>query len=272
MEGSGMAGVSVGPPSIPGEEPVSAAVAPPGASALRRDNRGLLQFLEQPALQCLASHMPSWVRPDMLTGTGFAGAVVAAVGYAFAGDHPAMLWLASFGILLNWFGDSLDGSLARFQRIERPTYGFFLDNATDVLEYGLFAIGFGLSGYLPWPVVLATLAAFYMVLLLGLIKAQVTGVFQIAFAGIGLTEVRCAFILVNAALYFIPPQPLMIGRFSVTYPGLIALAWIAVQVATFLVVMVQTLRLLSVQDPPRSAAAPTGYAAVGEPRRPVASG
>ena len=227
--------------------------AAPAVDPLRRRNEGVLQFLERPALRWLSASLPGWVTPDMLTATGFAGGIIAAAGYALAAQNPAMLWIASAGILVNWFGDSLDGNVARVRGIERPAYGFFLDNTTDVLEYAVFAVGMGLSGYVRWELVLATLAAFYMMMLLELIKARVTNVFQISFAGVGLTEVRALFILVNLVMYFIPPEPFVIVGVTTTYPNVISALWIAIQGATFLVIMFQTLRELAVQDPPRRA-------------------
>jgi phosphatidylglycerophosphate synthase len=197
--------------------------------------------------------MPRWVTPDMLTAIGFFGAVISATGYFLAASDPTMLWLASAGIVVNWFGDSLDGNLARARGIERPVYGFFIDNCVDVLEYALFSVGMGLSGYVRWDFVLAALAAFYMMMLLGLIKARATNVFQIAFAGVGLSEVRCGFILVNAVMYFVPPQKFMIAGVTTTYPNVISMIWIATQVATFLITAIKTLRDLAAVDPPKRA-------------------
>lgn len=194
--------------------------------------------------------MPRWVTPDMLTALGFLGGIIAAAGYALAAYEPWMLWVASLGIAINWYGDSLDGSVARARGIERPRYGFFLDNAVDVVEYAIFSVGIGLSGYIRWELVLAALAAFYAMMLLGLIKSRVTEVFQISFGGMGLTEVRVAFILVNAMIYFIPPAPLVIGGVVTTYPNLVSVFWIAVQVATFVAAAISTVRVLHVEDPP----------------------
>jgi archaetidylinositol phosphate synthase len=221
-----------------------------GNEPLQRRNEGLFQFLELPALRWLAISMPRWVTPDMLTGVGFLGGVVAAAGYALSAANPAMLWLASAGIALNWFGDSVDGTLARVRGIERPGYGFFIDNTTDILEYAVFAVGFGLSGYVCWELVLGTLAVFYAMMLFELIKARVTNVFQIAIAGVGLTEVRLGFIAVNAVMYWVPPQPLAIGGLSTTYPNILSALWIATQVVTFLVLMATTLRELALREPP----------------------
>jgi archaetidylinositol phosphate synthase len=217
---------------------------------LRRHNEGILQVLERPALRWLSATMPGWVTPDMLTAFGFLGSLIAAGGYALAAYEPAMLWVASAGIAINWYGDSLDGNVARARGIERPRYGFFLDNAVDVIEYAIFAVGMGLSGYIRWELVLAALAAFYAMMLLGLLKSRVMNVFQISFGGMGLTEVRVAFILVYAMMYFVPPRPFAIGSLVTTYPNIVSALWIAIQVITFVLATVDTLRVLRVQDPP----------------------
>lgn len=218
---------------------------------LRRHNEGILQFLERPVLRWLSAAMPGWVTPDMLTGFGFVGSLIAAAGYALAPYAPATLWVASAGIAVNWFGDSLDGNVARTRGIERPAYGFFIDNTTDILEYAVFTVGIGLSGYVCWPLALAALAAFYMMMLLGLIKSRVMDVFQISFAGMGLTEVRLVFILINVLMYYAPPQPFQLAGMVTTYPNIISALWIAAQVATFLVVMAKTARLLAAREPVR---------------------
>ncbi|HWB47705.1 MAG TPA: CDP-alcohol phosphatidyltransferase family protein [Stellaceae bacterium] len=218
---------------------------------LRRHNEGILQFLERPALRWLSAAMPEWVTPDMLTALGLFGSVIAAVSYALAPYQPWTLWACSAGIAINWFGDSLDGNVARARGIERPAYGFFLDNATDVLEYVIFAIGMGLSGYIRWELVLGNLAAFYMMMLLGLIKSRAMNIFQISFGGMGLTEIRVAFVLINALLFFVPPFPFSIAGVVTTYPNVLSALWVVVQFTTFLVVTVKTLGVLRVQEPPR---------------------
>jgi phosphatidylglycerophosphate synthase len=189
----------------------------------------------------------------MLTATGFGGMVITAAGYGLASRNPAMLWLASAGLLVSWFGDSLDGTVARVRGIERPRYGFFIDNATDVLEYTIFAVGMGLSGYLRWELALAGLAAFYLVMLIELIKVRVTDVLQIAIAGVGLTEIRAVFILLNAVMFFVPPTPFSIAGVTTTYPNVISAFWTTLQVATYLVIMITTLRALAATEPPRRA-------------------
>ena len=129
-----------------------------------RVNRILLGPLERPALKWLAEHMPRWMTPDILTGIGFLGAVIIAVSYYLTNYNPAYLWLASFGFVVNWFGDSLDGSLARFRHIERPRYGFFLDHTLDSASETVIFIGLGLSPYVNLELAFLALVGYLLLL------------------------------------------------------------------------------------------------------------
>ena len=152
-----------------------------------RWNEGFFRPLERPALAWLAAKLPRWVTPDQLTGIGFAGAVLAAAGYAASGTRPDFLWLASVGLVINWFGDSLDGTVARLRRIERPRYGYYLDNSIDCIAQLLLAFGIGLSGYVRFDLCLFALVAYLMVSALSFIRANVSNVFQITYAAVGPT-------------------------------------------------------------------------------------
>jgi phosphatidylglycerophosphate synthase len=155
-------------------------------------NQGFFQPLERPALAWLARKVPTSITPDHLTAIGFGGAVIAAVAYAASGSRPGFLWLASLGLVINWFGDSLDGTVARLRRIERPRYGYYLDNAVDCIAALLLAAGIGLSGYVRFDLCLLALVAYLMVSTLSFIRANVSNVFQLAHAAVGPTEVRSA--------------------------------------------------------------------------------
>jgi archaetidylinositol phosphate synthase len=166
--------------------------------------------------------------------------------------EPSFLWLASTGLLINWFGDSLDGTLARFRRIERPRYGFVLDQNLDALEQLIFAIGVGFSGFVRFELAILTLAAFFLMSILGLVRAVVSNVFALSHAGVGLTEVRVAFLLLNASMYFLPPKPLLIAGFWLNYAELLALFWVAYILIAFPLALVGQLRELTVGDPERT--------------------
>src|SRR5580692_7458317 len=117
-----------------------------GNGKSRRSNQGFLAPIESWALYRLAAHMPAWVTPNCLTALGFVGAVIVFVGYALVTFHSGLLWIATMGLAINWLGDSVDGTLARYRGIERPRFGFYLDNSIDVLEQLLIVLGLALSG------------------------------------------------------------------------------------------------------------------------------
>jgi archaetidylinositol phosphate synthase len=194
--------------------------------------------------------MPAWVTPNGLTALGFAGAVVVFVGYALAPVHSGLLWIATAGLAINWLGDSVDGTLARYRGIERPRFGFYLDNSIDVLEQLLIVLGLALSGVFKPDLALLCLIAFLMMSVLTLIRDKVVGEFRLAYGGIGLTELRVMLAIINAMVYFFPPLPFNLLTISTTYPNILAMAWITGTLIAFVVSMVQDLRLLAVEEPP----------------------
>jgi archaetidylinositol phosphate synthase len=215
----------------------------------RRSNEGLLQPLEQSALLWMVQRMPDWVTPNFLTGVGFIGACLAAAGYALSRWQPAFLWLATLGLLINWFGDSLDGTLARFRRIDRPRYGFFLDQNLDAFEQLIFAIGIGLSGFIRFELAMFTLAAYFLMSILSLVRAIVSNVFAMTYGGIGLTEMRAAFCILNALMFFSPPKPILIVGLSFYYPEILTVAWATSMLIAFLVSFRSELRQLNAEIP-----------------------
>jgi archaetidylinositol phosphate synthase len=201
--------------------------------------------------------MPRWVTPDHLTGIGFVGAVFTAGSYAASGSQPGFLWLASLGLVINWFGDSLDGTVARLRRIERPRYGYYLDNSIDCIAQLLLAFGIGLSGYVRFDLCLLALVAYLMVSVLSFLRANISNVFQITYAAVGPTEVRVGFVVLNALLIIFPPDTVDWGL-PLTYPNLWSLAWSSAMLVTFLVTMVKQVRHLAAEEPVRESAAPSG--------------
>ena len=170
------------------------------------------------------------------------------VGYAASGSRPGFLWLASLGLVINWFGDSLDGTVARLRRIERPRYGYYLDNSIDCVAQLLLALGIGLSGYVRFDLCLLALVAYLMVSVLSFIRANVSNVFQITYAAVGPTEVRVGFIVLNALLIIFPPDTVDWGL-PLTYPNLWSLAWSSAMLVTFMVTMVKQVRQLATEEP-----------------------
>lgn len=167
-----------------------------------RVNRILLGPLERPALKWLAERMPSWMTPDILTGIGFFGAILIAISYYLTNFNPAFLWLASFGFVVNWFGDSLDGTLARFRHIERPRYGFFLDHTLDSASETIIFIGLGLSPYVNLDLAFLALVGYLLLSIFVFISTYVSGEFKISYGRFGPTEIRAVAILANTLIFF----------------------------------------------------------------------
>jgi len=196
--------------------------------------------------------MPAWITSDQLTGLGFLGAVLTFLGFWLASGRLAFLWLALAGLALNWFGDSLDGSLARFRNTERPQYGFFLDHSVDSFAMALVAAGIGLSPLAHFWCALLALGGYYIIVILSLTTCLATGVFKVSFARVGPTEIRLgiAACTVSAALLPIPMFGLHDLQFTV-YDGII-LALTVVLVLTAAGHAVVTARELAEIDPPHS--------------------
>jgi phosphatidylglycerophosphate synthase len=198
----------------------------------KRVNDIFLGPLERPALQWLAAHMPRWATPDMLTLVGIFGSVVILVGYALTEVNPAFVWLASLGFIINWFGDSLDGTVARYRKIERPKYGFFVDHTVDAFSYLLVFGGLGLSIYVSFTVAILALVGYLMMSVLVYVDTYVSGRFKISYGRFGPTEIRALAVLMNAVFFFVgaPMIALPYGQAPVYDLAVLALALILVMI------------------------------------------
>ena len=168
----------------------------------KRVNDILLGPLERPALQWLAAHLPEWMTPDIMTVIGIIGALVILIGYVLSQFHPAFLWLSTVGYIINWFGDSLDGTLARHRHIERPKYGFYIDHVTDVLTEIIIILGLGLSPYIKFSVASMCCIAYIAMSVLVYVRMNVIGEFKISYGKLGPTEIRILAIGLNTAMFF----------------------------------------------------------------------
>ena len=203
-----------------------------------RVNDILLGPLERPALRWLAAHMPAWMNPDILTGIGVLGAVITFVSYVLSNTADWFLWLASLGLVVNWFGDSLDGTLARYRHIERPRYGYFVDHTVDAFNCCLIALGLGLTAHVRFDVACLALIGYMLMSVLAYIRTYVDSLFKISYGRIGPTEVRLIIILGNAFMFFVTPPliTLPFGVFTVFDLALggLALMFVIVYVTTVL--------------------------------------
>lgn len=173
----------------------------------KRTNDILLGPLERPALAFFSKNMPAWVNSDMLTVLGFMGSLLTSFAYIMVGhsgsvQHNGWLFIASLGFIINWFGDSLDGSLARYRHMERPNFGYYTDHAIDGLTSTVIFIGIGLSGIVRFEVALFALVMWELLMMQVFLKTHATGVFEMTSIKVGPTEVRLLAIILNTVVYF----------------------------------------------------------------------
>jgi archaetidylinositol phosphate synthase len=167
----------------------------------KREMSFLLAGPERRVLRWIAARLPRAWMPDHLTGIGVVGALLTMLGYALSPGHPGWLWLASGGLLVNWFGDSLDGTLARVRQIERPKYGYYIDHMVDAVNTAVIGAGIGLSPYVSLPIAM-TLVILYLCLSINVyLESSVHGQFDLGFGIFGPTEVRLLLVLANTGLY-----------------------------------------------------------------------
>lgn len=169
-----------------------------------RIQTSLLNASEKKVLVWLAKRQPEWMTSDMLTAIGTVGAVIIAVGYILSGYNINFLWLSSFGFIVNWYGDSLDGTLARVRNRQRPIYGYYIDHTVDCLDEFMIFIGIGLSGLMNFELSLMILALYFMLTINVSINAHLKKEFKLTYARLGPTEFRILAILANTVLVLIP--------------------------------------------------------------------
>lgn len=214
----------------------------------KRTNDILLGPLERPALKWLAAHLPGWVTPDILTGIGVLGGIVIVIGYYLSNYSPYFLWLASLGFVINWFGDSLDGTVARYRDIQRPRYGFFIDHVVDAVVETMIILGLGLSPYVRFELAAMALVGYLMLSVMVYIQQIVTNEFRISYGKLGPTEIRVIVILANAMIFFIgnPQIKLPIGVYGLY--DLLVIVIIAIMGIIFFANSISKGRELSRQD------------------------
>lgn len=170
----------------------------------KREMAFLLAAPERRLLCWMAERMPAWVQSDHMTILGVIGSIGIAVGYALTELSSGWLWLVSGMLVVNWVGDSLDGTMARIRHKERPKYGYYLDHAVDALTTVLIGVGIGLSPYVSLELGLAVVVLYLLLSINVYLEAVVFGVFHLAYGKFGPTEMRILLIIANTVLFFAP--------------------------------------------------------------------
>lgn len=167
-----------------------------------RIQQAITASAERKLLLCLAERAPNWVSPDHLTALGFAGQFLAGACYALARWNKYLLLAGAFFIAVNWLGDSLDGTLARYRQRLRPRYGFYVDHMVDTFGAVFLMSGLAISRFLHWQIAMGMLVAFLVLSVESYLTTYTIGKFPMSHGWFGPTEIRILLIMGNVALIF----------------------------------------------------------------------
>ena len=212
----------------------------------RRIQRNVLAENEKRLLAWICPRLPAWVTPDKLTLLALLAAIAIGAGYALSNLHPAWLALAIAGYFVHWFGDSLDGTIARYRKIERPRFGYFIDHSCDGLAALLILGGIGASPYLRVDVAMFAVVAYLLLAVHTFLLAKVAGEFPLSHMGAGPTELRIILVALTVTMAVLGPDVGRIGGFSafdILFSGLAV-----VLVGVFLVQTMRAGRTLAETD------------------------
>lgn len=175
-----------------------------GNEKATRIQTSVLNALEKKVLVAIATRMPKKVTSDTLTAIGVAGAFVSFLGFILSNLSLQWLWLVVIGLTVNWYGDSLDGTVARVRKTQRPIYGYFLDHNVDVLNEALLFIGAGLSPIISLPVALFALSGYFAISIYTYICQVVKDEFRLTYGKLGPTEFRLIIQILCICFMYIP--------------------------------------------------------------------
>lgn len=185
------------------------------AASFKNATRVQVSFVtaaERRVLAWFAAHMPAWVNSDHLTVLGFAAQIMVGVSYALSRyNRQWLLWGVLF-LAVNWFGDSLDGTVARFRNRQRPRYGFYVDHVIDAIGSTALMVGLALSGYMTPIVAMGLLVAFLLLAIETYLATYTLGKFHLSFFNLGPTEIRIILAIGNVALYVRGPWSHIAGH------------------------------------------------------------
>ena len=224
-----------------------------GNENAERIQTSILNKLEKKALIWLAERQPEWVTSDHLTYLGVAAAVLYALFCWLANYNLNYFWASSLCLVINWYGDSLDGTLARVRQTQRPKYGFFIDHSLDALTTCLFCIGLGLSPLMQMNIALFIMGGYLCMSIYTYISTIILGQFRLTYASMGPTEMRLILIAVSI-LYIYNPWPYLTFSVFAQQWSVFDCMGALVAMGLFIIYIVsiaKDLKVLSKLDPPK---------------------
>lgn len=207
--------------------------------------------IEKRILWWFAARTNRKITPDILTIIGFSGAILTSISYILSRNNPVFLWIACAGFIINWYGDSMDGTLARYRKIERPRYGYFLDHSIDAVCVTIIMVGLGFSGYVRMELALAAVIGYLMLTLYTTLANFTSHEFKISFAHLGPTEIRILALMASIAVFYNGSRfiRLPLGPYT-TFEVLILILTLLFFGAFLYSTTLQTIRLAKAEPPP----------------------
>jgi phosphatidylglycerophosphate synthase len=219
-----------------------------GVEAEREPNF-LFAPLERRFLPWAAGKLPRWVLPDDMTAIGVLAAFGVCAAYQLSNEGNEWLWVASALLVLQWVGDSLDGTLARVRGIQRPKYGYYLDHMVDAIATAAIGLGLGLSPYMLLSIG-ALIVVGYLILSINVyLESMAFGRFRLGYGYLGPTEIRVVLIALNTALALKLGLDFRLLELNMTVFDVIGLAIVSVMVVLLTIRVFQNLRELAKQEP-----------------------
>jgi archaetidylinositol phosphate synthase len=217
-----------------------------------REASFLLAEPEKRLLRWVAARLPRRVLPDDMTALGVLAAFGICAAYQLSNESEAWLWVASGLLVVQWLGDSLDGTLARVRGIERPRYGYYLDHLVDAIATAAIGIGLGLSPFMLLSVGTLIVVAYLVLSINVYLESQAFGRFSIGYGRLGPTEIRIVLIALNTLLALGAGLDFGVGNLDLTVFDVIGLAIAGGMIAMLAGRAVRNLRELAKLEPSAS--------------------
>ncbi len=217
-----------------------------------RLHTSLLAASEKRLLIWIAERLPRWIHSDHLSTLGLTSMAGAGAAFWLTGSDPVVgAGLVVLCLALNWFGDSLDGTVARVRDQQRPRYGYYVDHVIDLAGTAMLFAGLAASGHMNPAVAALVVAAFFLVSAEAYLATHARGVFKMAFLGVGPTELRLV-LATGACALIASPVVRPFGLFEMRLFDLGGILGTAGMVATFVVTSVVNTRALYLEETERS--------------------
>lgn len=186
-------------------------------------NTAITAKAEERAKEIICPRIPKWIGPDHLTFIGIIGIIIVSIGFVLGYLNRYYLGLVPLGLIINWFGDSFDGSIARYRKTTRPNYGYYIDKIVDAVVMIVFGLGLGLSGFVKIEVAIL-MTAIYLAMMINVdLLVYVKGEAKNSFGWFGPTEIRIIGIIIAIVMFFMPVKSYDIYGYLVTQYDIVVL-------------------------------------------------